>query len=86
MTVQKKTVLKVYFLNRDEAYKIPGVVKLAERMPPDVKELRIVEIPGIDLQADGGPHLNNTDEIGEISLLKVENKGKTQRRLYFTVK
>lgn len=78
--------MKVYFLNRDEAYKIPGVVKLAERLPPDVKELRIVEIPGIDLQADGGPHANNTGEFGEISHLKVENKGKTQRRLYFTVK
>jgi misacylated tRNA(Ala) deacylase len=86
LEVQKKTPLKVYFLNRDEALKIPGVVKLAERMPPDVKDFRIVEIPGIDLQADGGPHVNNTGEIGEISLVKIENKGKTQRRLYFTVK
>ncbi len=86
LEVQKKTQLKIYFLNRDEALKIPGVVKLAERMPPDVKDLRIVEIPGIDLQADGGPHVNNTGEIGEISLLKIENKGKTLRRLYFTVK
>ncbi len=83
--VQKRTQLKIYFLNRDEALKIPGVVKLAERMPPDVKDLRIVEIPGIDLQADGGPHVNNTGEIGEISLVKIENKGKTLRRLYFTV-
>ena len=86
MEVQKKTPLKVYFLNRDEALKIPGIVKLAERMPPDVKELRIVEIPGIDLQADGGPHVNNTGEVGNISLVKIENKGKTQRRVYFTVK
>jgi misacylated tRNA(Ala) deacylase len=86
LEVQKKTPLKVYFLRREEALKIPGVVKLAERMPPDVKELRIVEIPGIDLQADGGPHVGNTAEIGEISLVRIENKGKTQRRLYFTVK
>lgn len=86
MEVQKKTPLKVYFLNREEALRIPGVVKLAERMPPDVKELRIVEIPGIDLQADGGPHVNNTGEVGEISLVKIENKGKTQRRVYFTTK
>jgi len=86
MEVQKKTPLKVYFLNRDEALKIPGIVKLAERMPPDVKELRIVEIPEIDLQADGGPHVNNTGEVGNISLVKIENKGKTQRRVYFTVK
>jgi misacylated tRNA(Ala) deacylase len=77
--------LKIYFLERAEALKVPGVVKLAERMPPQVKELRIVEIPGVDVQADGGPHVGNTREVGEISLVKVENKGKNQRRLYFTV-
>ena len=79
----KRAELKVYFLSREEALKVPGVVKLAERMPPEERELRIVEIPGIDLQADGGPHVKNTDEIGEIQLLRIENKGKNQRRLYF---
>jgi len=77
--------LKVYFLAREEALKVPGVVKLAEKMPPEEKELRIVEIPGIDLQADGGPHVKNINEIGEIRLLKIENKGKNQRRVYFDV-
>lgn len=84
--VGRGTALKIYFLERTEALKVPGIVKLAERMPPQVKELRIVEIPGTDMQADGGPHVNNTREIGEISLLKIENKGKTQRRVYFTIK
>jgi len=79
----KRVELKVYFLSREEALKVPGVVKLAERMPPEERELRLVEIPGIDLQADGGPHVNNTGEIGEIQLLKIENKGKNQRRIYF---
>jgi misacylated tRNA(Ala) deacylase len=82
----KRAELKVYFLSRDEALKVPGVVKLAERMPPEERELRIVEIPGIDLQADGGPHVKNTDEIGRIQLLKIENKGKNQRRIYFNTK
>jgi len=82
----KRAELKVYFLSRDEALKVPGVVKLAERMPPEERELRIVEIPGIDLQADGGPHVKNTDEIGGIQLLKIENKGKNQRRIYFNTK
>jgi len=82
----KGVQLKIYFLARDEALKMPGVVKLAEKMPPEEKELRIVEIPGIDLQADGGPHVRNTNEIGAIRLLKVENKGKNQRRVYFDVK
>src|SRR4030065_1058966 len=75
--VQKAIELKIYFLDRNEALKKAGVVKLAERMPPEVKELRIVEIPGIDLQADGGPHVNNNREGGEVSLLKVEKKGQT---------
>lgn len=84
--VDKGTALKIYFLDRKEALKLPGIVKLAERAPPQVKKLRIVEIPGIDVQADGGPHINNTREISEISLVKIENKGKNQRRVYFTVK
>ncbi len=82
----KRVELKVYFLSREEALKVPGVVKLAERMPPEERELRIVEIPGIDLQADGGPHVKNTGEMGEIQLLKIENKGKNQRRMYFNTK
>jgi misacylated tRNA(Ala) deacylase len=77
--------VKIYFLPRDEAMKIPGIVKLAAKMPPNVEKLRIVEIPGVDIQADGGPHVRNTKEIGEVKLLKVENKGKGKKRIYFTI-
>ncbi len=77
--------VKVYFLQRDEALKIPGAVKLANVMPPEVEELRIVEIPGVDLQADGGTHVRNTKEIGKIILLKTENKGKSNRRIYYAL-
>ncbi len=83
--VHKAVDVKIYFLPREEALKIPGVVKLAAVMPPEVKELRIVEIPGIDLQADGGTQVNNTSEIGMISLVSVENKGKNNRRMYYTL-
>jgi len=82
----KDNPLKIYFVARDEALKMPGAVKLAERMPPQERELRIVEIPGADLQADGGPHVKNTNEVGEIQLIKIENKGKNQRRAYFGVR
>jgi misacylated tRNA(Ala) deacylase len=82
----KDNLLKIYFVAREEALKMPGVVKLAERMPPKEKELRIVEIPDADLQADGGPHVKNTNEVGEIQLLRIENKGKNQRRAYLGVK
>jgi misacylated tRNA(Ala) deacylase len=83
--VNKKRALRTYFIDREKALGMPGIVKLAERMPPQVKELRIVEINGIDVQADGGPHVKNTQEVGQIKMQKIENKGKNQRRLYFAV-
>ena len=82
---KKGIEVKIYFKDREEALKIPGVIKLAKAMPPEVKELRIVEIPGIDLQADGGTQVKNTSEIGEISLVSVDNKGRNNRRLYYTI-
>jgi misacylated tRNA(Ala) deacylase len=77
--------VKSYFLDRSEALKIPDMVKLAEAAPPVEAQLRIVEIAGIDRQADGGLHVAQLKEIGRIELLKLENKGKTNRRLYYDV-
>jgi len=77
--------LKAYTLPRDEAMKIPGVVKLANALPPSITELRIVEILDIDVQADGGTHVRSLKEVGKISISKLENKGKDNRRIYFTL-
>jgi len=77
--------VKVYWLPREEALKIPGVVKLAGRLPPDVERLRIVEIPGVDVQADGGPHVRNTCEIGRVSILRMESRGRRRRRVYYAL-
>ncbi len=74
-----------YFLERSEALKIPDMVKLAQAAPPVEAQLRIVEIAGIDRQADGGLHVAHLNEIRRIELLKLENKGKTNRRLYYDV-
>lgn len=72
-----------YELPRSEAMKIPGVVKMAKALPPDVPVLRIVEIDGIDIQADGGTHIRNLQEVGQVEFLKAENKGRNNRRVYF---
>jgi misacylated tRNA(Ala) deacylase len=72
-----------YELPRSEAMKIPAVIKMAEAMPPDIPVLRIVEIEGIDIQADGGTHVRNLQEVGQITFLKAENKGRNNRRVYF---
>jgi misacylated tRNA(Ala) deacylase len=78
--------VKSYFMKREEALAIPGLVKLANALPPSVDELRIVQIGDVDTQADGGVHVANTREIGEIVIDKAENKGKSNRRVYFSLK
>jgi len=80
------TPVKWYELPRDEALRIPGVVKMAEAFPPNIPRLRIVEIEGVDRQADGGTHVRSLREVGQIEVLKTENKGKNNRRVYFVLK
>lgn len=75
--------VKTYELPREEAMKIPGVVRMAAAFPPDIPRLRIVEIEDIDRQADGGTHVRNLREVGQIEFLKAENKGHNNRRVYF---
>ena len=77
--------VKWYELPREEALKIPGVIKMAGAFPPNIPRLRIVEIVGFDKQADGGTHVKNLKEVGEIKVIKTENKGKHNRRVYFAL-
>ncbi|UCE96500.1 MAG: alanyl-tRNA editing protein [Candidatus Bathyarchaeota archaeon] len=78
------TSVKIYELPKEEAMKIPGIVKMASALPPDIPSLRIVEIVGVDKQADGGTHVKNLKEVGKIKILKTQNKGKNNRRVYFS--
>ncbi len=84
--IQKDAPIKVSYMKREEALKVDDMVKLANKMPPEVETLRIVEIEGIDKQADGGCHVKSLKEIGSIEISKLDNKGKNNRRLYFNVK
>lgn len=83
--IQRDLPVNTYFLKREEALQIPGMVKLAAAMPPAIQILRIVEIGDVDRQADGGPHVARTGEIGRIEFVGAENKGKANRRVYYTV-
>ena len=84
--MKREIEVKGYFLEREEAMKIPGIVKLAKALPPTIKELRILEIVDIDTQADGGTHVKNTSEVGEIEIIKADNKGRNNRRVYYKLK
>ncbi|MDJ0274545.1 MAG: alanyl-tRNA editing protein [Nitrososphaerota archaeon] len=77
--------VRVSWMPREEAMKLPGITKLADRLPPELPVWRIVEIEGIDLQADGGPHVRNTAEIGRIEIVGFESKGRRNKRVYFTL-
>ena len=81
--IDRKLPVEIDIMPRDEAFKIPSVVKLKDAFPPDISEIRVITIPDIDKQACGGTHVANTDEIPHIEIVKVENKGRNNRRIHF---
>jgi misacylated tRNA(Ala) deacylase len=70
---------------RSEVEHLPFLSKLANGLPQHITDVRIVEIPGFDVQGCGGTHVKNTAEIGRLAFLRAENKGKQNRRVYFEV-
>ncbi len=74
--------IRVDNLPREEAFAIPDIIRTATNLvPPELEVVRIVDIVGLDVQADGGTHVASTKQIGGIDVVKVENKGKANRRL-----
>ena len=74
--------IDVRVLPRAQAFAIPDIIRTATNLvPPDVPDVRIVDIVGLDQQADGGTHVAATSQIGRIEVVKIENKGKGFRRL-----
>src|SRR2546429_555342 len=80
--VEANYPIRVYSLPRERAFEIPDLVRTKiNLLPPDIQDVRIVEIVGLDLQADGGTHVEHTGEVGAIKITKTENKGKINKRL-----
>ncbi|MHB1417620.1 MAG: alanyl-tRNA editing protein [Chloroflexota bacterium] len=74
--------IHVRILPREEAFQIPDLIRTQiNLLPPAIQEVRVVEIEGLDLQADGGTHVRRTGEIGHLRVTKTENKGKINKRL-----
>ena len=84
--VQQDMAVKSYFVSKEEAAKMPRLSKLAIGLPKDIENIRIVAIGDFDRQGDGGTHVKSTKEIGTLELVKAENKGKNNRRVYFQLK
>ena len=85
-TLSAAHAIKVYSLPREQAFEIPDLIRTKiNLLPPGIQTVRIVEIEGVDLQADGGTHVANTREVGQIRVLKTENKGKYNKRMEITL-
>jgi misacylated tRNA(Ala) deacylase len=74
--------VSIRVLPRSEAFQIPDLIRTKVNLIPEgVKEIRVVNIEGIDQQADGGTHVANTREVGRVHITGSENKGKGNKRL-----
>ncbi len=75
--------IRIKILPREEAFQIPDLIRTKiNLLPPGIELVRTVEIVGLDLQADGGTHVNNTSEIGPIRIADYKSKGKINKRIY----
>lgn len=80
VNIGREIVVKI--LPRDEAFKIPDLIRTKiNLLPTGIKEVRIVDIKGLDLQADGGTHVANTSEVGTVLVVGHESKGRINKRL-----
>ena len=78
--------VKIETLPRSVAFEIPDLIRTKiNLLPENIKEVRTVEIVGLDLQADGGTHVANTREVGTIRISKYKSKGGINKRLYVEI-
>ena len=81
--IEKNHPVKVQILPREVAFQIPDLIRTKiNLLPPGINEIRTIEIVGLDLQADGGTHVNSTKEIGKARIVDYKSKGKINKRIY----
>ena len=84
--IGRGAVVKTYELPRAEAFQIPDLIRShINLLPESITRVRIVEIVGIDLQADGGTHVASTDQVGTVKMIGGANKGRINRRVEIAV-
>jgi misacylated tRNA(Ala) deacylase len=84
--VQAGREIRVNILPREEAFQIPDLIRTKiNLLPAGITHVRTVEIVGLDLQADGGTHVHNTNEVGTIRVADYKSKGAINKRIYIEV-
>jgi misacylated tRNA(Ala) deacylase len=78
--------IEVSFLPRDQALGDEDLIRTKINLIPEsVHEIRVVDVTGLDKQADGGTHVRSTDEVGRVQVVKTESKGKGNKRIRIKV-
>ncbi len=78
--------IRVDILPREQAFQIPDLIRTKINLLPEgIQQVRVVEIVGLDLQADGGTHVHNTNEVGHIKVVDYKSKGKINKRIYIEI-
>lgn len=78
--------VRVAILPRAEAFSIPDLIRTKINLLPEgIEKVRVVEIVGLDLQADGGTHVKSTSEVGHIRVVDYKSKGKINKRIYVEI-
>jgi misacylated tRNA(Ala) deacylase len=78
--------VRVAILPRQEAFAIPDLIRTKINLLPEgIQEVRVVEIVGLDLQADGGTHVHNLAEVGRVRVVDYKSKGKINKRIYIEI-
>jgi Ser-tRNA(Ala) deacylase AlaX len=83
--IERDLPVEISFVPAAEARARPELFKLETTFRHDLPELRLVDIVGFDVQADGGCHVARLGEVGRLVLTKLENKGRANRRVYFVL-
>jgi misacylated tRNA(Ala) deacylase len=84
--VQNAHPVRVAILPREEAFQIPDLIRTKINLLPEgIRQVRVVELVGLDLQADGGTHVANTSEVGHIRVVDYKSKGKINKRIYIEI-
>jgi misacylated tRNA(Ala) deacylase len=84
--VQAAREVSVRILPREEAFQIPDLIRTKiNLLPAGIERVRVVEIAGLDMQADGGTHVANTREVGRIRVTDYKSKGKINKRIEVAV-
>jgi misacylated tRNA(Ala) deacylase len=84
--VKEAREIRVKILPREEAFQIPDLIRTKINLLPEgIPHVRTVEIVGLDLQADGGTHVRNTNEVGTIRVTDYKSKGAINKRIYIEI-